>query len=478
MVTIMPKMKIPEVLLPLVSKRKRFKIVVGGRGSGKSHTVADICLMDAQTKGVKVGCFREFQVSIKDSVKSLLEDEIDSLGLEGFVSKDTEIEHSNGARFVFKGLARNVDSVKSMSGFDRFIIEEAQTISKKSIEVLTPTLREEESEIWMIANPGSTEDPFSQRFLVPYWDHLIRDGFYEDDLHLIIVCNYKDNPFFPEVLEKERLFDLANKPRALYDHIWLGHFNDSVESALIQAEWFDACVDADKKLGFKPTGVKLAAHDPSDVGPDPKGYAMRHGSVVLDAQEMSSGTVNEGGHWACGQAIQQGVDQYTWDCDGMGIALSEQTSADFDGKRTKVVSFRGSESPDNPKQIYKPAAKSSVDNQKTVKDTFKNKRAQYYFELRDRCYRTYRAVEFDEYHDPDTLISFSSDIIVLKKIRAELCRMPIKPNGNGLFDLYTKQEMKSKFKFASPNLGDSIMMLMRYTPEEAQDIEITFDSIF
>ena len=83
-----------------------------------------------------------------------------------------------------------------------------------------------------------------------------------------------------------------------------------------------------------------------------------------------------------------------------------------------------------------------------------------------------------DYHDPDTLISFSSDIAALKKLRAELCRMPIKPNGNGLFELYTKQDMKTKFKFASPNLGDCIMMLMRYESEEADTNVIQFQSIF
>jgi len=252
--------------------------------------------------------------------------------------------------------------------------------------------------------------------------------------------------------------------QARFDGVWNGKFNDDVANSVIKEDWFKACIDAHLKLGFSPKGVKLAAHDPSDTGPDSKGYAMRHGSVVLDAQEKATGNVNEGGHWAAGLAIQQGVDEYTWDCDGMGVALAEQTSADFDGKRVKIVMFRGSESPDNPKSIYKPAMKSKIESQKTVEDSVKNKRAQYYFELRDRCYRTYMAVVHGEYHDPDTLISFSSDIAVLKKVRAELCRMPIKPNGNGLFQLYTKEEMKTKFKIKSPNLGDSIMMLMRYMP--------------
>ena len=130
-------MQIPRKLLPLIKKPKRFKIVIGGRGSGKSHTIADICLMDAQTKGIKTGCFREFQNSIDDSVHSLLSDEIDNLNLQGFDAQNAAIKYNNQDVFKFRGLARNAESVKSMHGFKRFWIEEAQTISAKSLKLLT-----------------------------------------------------------------------------------------------------------------------------------------------------------------------------------------------------------------------------------------------------------------------------------------------------------------------------------------------------
>ena len=193
---------------------------------------------------------------------------------------------------------------------------------------------------------------------------------------------------------------------------------------------------------------------------------MRHGSVVTDIQEKTDGDVNEGGHWACGLANQQNVDYFTWDADGMGCALGEQISKDFNGKATVLVAFKGSESPDNPEAIYKPAMKASVVDQKKVKDAVKNKRAQYYTELRDRVYITYRAVVHNEYADPDTMISFDSSIVLLSKLRAELCRMPVKPNGNGLIELYTKPDMKTKFKFKSPNLADSLMMSIRFKPPQ------------
>lgn len=488
-----PQVYLPAKLESVLKSNKRFIIVIGGRGSGKSVGVADICLIDAKDNNAKTYCLREYQSSIRNSIHSLLKEEIERLEFSGFEVQDNGIKRAGADAFQFAGLARNVDSIKSAHGFKRFQIEEAQFISTDSLKALTPTARKKPMKgkptqleevvddpsakvsMIFIANPGSSEDPFSKRFITPFKEHLDRDGRYEDDLHLIEVVNYTDNPWYHlSGLEEERQWDYENLDRALYDHIWLGAFNDSVEHALIKAEWFDACIDAHKKLGFAPTGARMASHDPSDLGPDSKGFAGRHGSVILSVKEKLDGNVNEGGHWAAGEAIQFGADHFSWDGDGMGIALGEQMGADFSGKPTALHVFRGSETPDFPDSIYQPAIGAqgaAIANQKTNRDCFRNKRAQYYFALRDRCYRTYRAVEHGEYHDPANLISFDSSIEIMHKLRAELCRMPIKPNGNGLFELYTKEEMKSKFKMASPNLADSVMILMRFVqPTQAKPV--------
>jgi phage terminase large subunit len=274
------------------------------------------------------------------------------------------------------------------------------------------------------------------------------------------MCNWRDNPWH-KVLESERVWDYENLPRALYDHIWEGDFNDSVENALIQAEWFDACVDAHLALGFEPLGARMAAHDPSDMGEDPKGYAFRHGSVVTRVEKKEDGDVNEGGDWATGLAINDQADTFTWDGDGMGVGLNRQVTDVFEGKHTILSVFKGSMSPDLPEAIFSPSEKGPLQNPKTNKEAFVNKRAQYYYFLRERVYKTYRAVIHKEYSDPDTLISFSSEMTELAALRSELCRMPIKPNANGRFELYKKVDMKTRFKFPSPNLADSVMMLMR-----------------
>ena len=105
-------MSIPRKLLPLVKTPKRFKVAIGGRGSGKSMTIADCCLMAAQTEGIKTACFREFQSSIDDSVMAILRDEIERLKLSGFEVQHNQILFNNEPAFKFRGLARNTDGVK------------------------------------------------------------------------------------------------------------------------------------------------------------------------------------------------------------------------------------------------------------------------------------------------------------------------------------------------------------------------------
>jgi len=472
-----PLFSVPVKLEPILLRPKRFIVIVGGRGSGKSQSLGAIESSRMNDEGVKLACFREFQNSIEDSVYSLLYNQINAAGYEGFKKTNTSIRNNAGGEAKFRGLARNPDSVKSMDGFLDFWVEEAQATSENSLKLLTPTMREEGGRIIFTANPSSSEDPFSKRFIAPFVNHLDRDGIYEDDLHLVIMINWRDNPWFPESLDQERCWDYENLPRALYDHIWEGKFNDSIDNALIMAEWFDACIDAHKKLGFAGRGSVMAAHDPSDTGPDSKGLAIRHGSVITHVLEKTDGDINEGGDWATGKAIEHNVDHYTWDCDGMGVGLSRQISEAFNHKQTVITMFKGSTSVDRPKDVYNPVAKKEVDQQKTNDQVFKNKRAQYYQALRDRIYTTYRAVVHNEYKDPDTMISFDSSIELLTKLRAELCRMPVKPNANGLIELYTKEVMKSRFKVASPNLGDSVMMLMR-EPVIIEPITLTFDSEF
>lgn len=450
----MPELTIPSKLERFLTVPKRFKIAYGGRGAAKSQTFADIFLMKSQVEKAKVACFREMQNSIEDSVHSLLKHEIDRIGFQGFTVEKGTIYNSLGGEFRFKGLARNPDAVKSMHGFKYFWVEEGQSISQESLEMLTPTLRELDSELWVSMNPQSSEDPMSKRFLKPFEKDLLRDGYYEDDMHLIVWINYYDNPWFPDVLEQERQWDYENKSRAEYDHIWLGHYNDSIESAIIETEWFDACIDAHLNIGFKPRGMRIATHDPADSG-DARTFALRHGVVFKDLQENTHLDVNDACDWACDLASEHAADRFIWDADGLGLTLKRQISLAFKGTRTEFQEFHGGGEVYDPTETYLPVGKKE---EKTNSDTFKNRRAQCYWDIRDRIYKTWQVINKKAMYDADELISFSSEIKCLQKLRSEICRIPRKYNATGVIQLYTKQEMKQQFKLDSPNLSDAVMM--------------------
>lgn len=473
-----PQAFFAEKLEPVFTRPKRFTIIIGGRGSGKSIAVGDIGLIEMHDRGVNFMCLREFQASIADSVHSLMKEEAERLELDGLDVTERALRFThNGASAKFSGLARNPESVKSAYGFGLWWCEESQFLSDKSLKTLTPTARNKPkkglpgqlvevggdevdmSQVRMVfvGNPASSEDPFSQRFIVPFQDALNRDGIYEDDMHLVIKMNWSDNPWFAESgLEQERQFDLANLPRSTYDWIWEGGFNDEIDNALIKAEWFDACIDAHVKLGMKPFGVTKVSHDPSDLGADPKAVCVRKGNIITTIEDRTDIDVNEGSDWALSIAIGENADQYIWDVGGMGVTLKRDVNEALSGKKFQVYQFNGAHAVERPDAIYEPSGANNF-REKTNKEISRNLRAQCYLRLRDRVYRTYKAVVHGEFCDPDKLISFSSECSGLRGLRSELCRLPIKPNPNG-FELYTKAEMRSKFKVRSPNLADCVMM--------------------
>jgi phage terminase large subunit len=490
-----------EKLERAVTTKKRFVIIYGGRGSMKSVGAVDICLSGVMDRGDKVFCLREFQSSIAESVHALIKEEIDRLNLENFAVLDTTIRYKYGGEFKYMGLARNPASIKSAAGFRRFLTEEAATLSDASITNLTPTARnkarsglpgvaveEKKSDIddvqmFFIANINSSEDPFSKRFINPFLDHLNRDGYYEDDLHLIIKMNYTDNPWFMDSgLEGERLFDLENKPRAVYDHIWLGAPLDTVENSIILAEWFDACVDAHIKLGFEPTGQERLAYDPADSG-DAKAIGYQHGSVLTGVSSTNAGDVNTATDWALGFAVKLKPDVFLWDSDGIGLSLRRQVMEGLKGKKVKIVPFHGGETVQHPNEIYDGIEGEGffdIERGRTNSAMFLNLRAQNYWRLRDKMFKTYLAVEKGKYFPPNELISFSSGIKELTGLRAEICRIPRKyNNSNGKIQILSKPEMKAK-KIKSPNMADVVMMLQQdvdiYDNDDYDDSESSNDN--
>ena len=192
-------------------KPARYKVAKGGRGSAKSWSYADALLITGMDSPLRILCAREIMNSIKESVYRLLIDRIKALGLEDFYSAtQSSIVGINGTTFIFAGLFRNVNQIKSLEGIDRVWVEEAESVSKDSWDLLIPTIRKPGSEIWVTYNPQFEDDDTHQRFAVNPPDNAV-----------VRHINYDQNPYFPEVLRQEMEQDKA-RDKAKYETVWLG----------------------------------------------------------------------------------------------------------------------------------------------------------------------------------------------------------------------------------------------------------------
>ena len=482
------KIKIDYVskLHPVFTKPKRIKIIVGGRGSTKSTGVADY-VAAKMASGELWCCARENQNSIEESVHRTILDEISRLQIDGFEDTKTSIVHTSGGRAFYRGLARNITSLKStLSGIDGLWIEEGEDISANTLRVLTASVRLNAKdsqrliagedvkmpEIIITMNRGTRQGAVAQKWLIRAEKELQRCGYYEDDLVMVVQMNYTDMPkawFDASGLEQERIDDEKKLSVAAYRHKWLGDYLDEVENSIIKQEWFEAAIDAHKldrlKKVFEPRGAIIAAHDPSDTGDDSKGLAIRHASVIKYVGELLYGEVDDGVDWATSKAIDYGADWFIWDGDGLGAGAKRQVAENLDGKKVQYQMFKGSLSgkgQDNAQRIYQP--EHSNTKPQLYEQTFKNNRAQYYTALADRLYATYKCVIKGEYIDPAEMISFDSDGIEnMDALRAEVCRIPRVINGNGLVQIMNKKEMKSN-GINSPNMADSVMMCLFSPP--------------
>lgn len=468
-----PTIFVVEKLEPLILKHKKYKCMYGGRAGTKSIMAMDVMSGDVNSCGSKVYVLRERMKSLKESIYAGIRDRVKELNIGGFLSVPSqwEIRHKTGGRFTFGGM-QNIIDMKGSFKYKYFLMEEAARTSQATIDILGPTLRGVEgAELWYIWNAESANDPMSLEFITPYQDALDRDGYYEDEWHIIVKVGHQDNPWFAgdQSLIGEYNKDKSKVENGLmsnsrFDHIWNGAFNDDIETSVITADWFDACIDAHKVLGFEPKGAIVAAHDPADVGKDKKGFTVRQGVVFTNMQELDGENANRAFDIACREAKQQGADVFGWDCDGMGALLRDQAVANFKGTKIHTFMYKGSEGVHHPEAVFDDSDHYKMKGSKKNKDVFKNKKAQNIISFAARCRKTYEAVVLKKYHNPDDLISFDSDGIeprVMSKFRAECCRVPLKPSDTIHF--YTKEEMRKgirqpdgrTIKIPSGNLFDS-----------------------
>lgn len=233
----------------------RYKVLYGGRGSGKSWSIARALLILASKSSLRILCTREIQKSLADSVYKLLTDQIEPLGLGHlFTSTINSIKSANGSEFIFAGLQdHTVESIKSFEGCDICWIEEAHSVSQHSWDILLPTIRKTGSEVWISFNPSLDSDPVYKMFIANKPDNAV-----------IEEMNYRDNPFWNDVLEQERLRFQRDRPEDDYNNIWEGKCRSAVSGAIYANEIRDLIESG--RLCNVPYDSMLKVHVIFDIG--------------------------------------------------------------------------------------------------------------------------------------------------------------------------------------------------------------------
>ncbi len=219
-------------LVKKIVPKYRYCVAHGGRGGGKSYEIATLLIILACQKKNTILCSRSLKGAIADSVHALLKIVIDDLGLSSYfhVTREKIICKINGSEFIFKGLLRNIDSLKSIPVINYVWLEEADNLTWNSWRTLKPTIRANDSQIFISMNPKNKTDCIYREFIAD-------DAVKSDDAYVVYV-HWSDNVYFNDILNNERLRDLAAGDMDMYQHIWEGALLEHSDAQIFKNKWF------------------------------------------------------------------------------------------------------------------------------------------------------------------------------------------------------------------------------------------------
>ncbi|ELR7719657.1 PBSX family phage terminase large subunit [Salmonella enterica] len=431
----------------------RNKVLYGGRSSSKSWDAAGFAIFLANKYSLRFCCARQIQNKIEESVYTLLKIQIDRFGLRHRfrILNNKIINRVTGSEFVFYGLWRNIEEIKSLEGIDVLWLEEAHALTEYQWKILEPTIRKEGSECWFIFNPGLVTDFVWRNFVVdPPEDTLIRK------------INYDENPFLSDTMLK--VIDAARRrdPEG-FVHVYEGVPESDDDAAIIKLSWIEAAVDTHKVLGFEPEGRKRIGFDVADSGADKCANVYRHGSVVYWADEWKAkeDELLKSCLRTYMAALERGAD-IVYDSIGVGATAGAKFSEiNEDRRRANPVAsqityqrFNAGAGVHEPDNEY-----NGIPN----KDFFANLKAQAWWLVADRFRNTFNAVnavkngEAGETFSVDELISIDSSCPLLEKLKLELTTPHRDFDRNGRVMVETKKEL-AKRDVPSPNVADAFIM--------------------
>ncbi|AHK11656.1 terminase large subunit [Shewanella sp. phage 1/41] len=446
----------------------------GGRGGGKTKDKIKAVVLESTIRRVRVLVTREFQESISESVKAEIETCIDELDLGHFfrITED-KIVALNGSKFVFKGLKKNINNIKSIANVDIVLVEEAENVSENSWDKLLPSIRPVSGRaiVIVIFNPASELDATWQTWIV---NTPLRT--------LLTECNYPDNKYFPAFLEAQRLHDERVLPPKRYKNKWLGIPAGSEGDIIIDQDWLKAARFASRHADWEIVGPKVVAYDPAGQGKDSHAVAYSNGNCVTEIDEWPlSPDLRVATNRALSMARKHEADEFTYDeCGGFGDGVSvfakdnvEGISTDEDGVNFEefdinVTPFNAGDSIEKPEDWDE--SKKIKGTEKTPYEIYCNQKAHAHGVVAQQLYNTYRFIELGERGiDFNEMLSLDiEDDAMWKKIMREMSTaLWVKSESNSKKKVESKENMKNRTGQESPNINDAIIMLRAPRAQES-----------
>lgn len=432
----------------------RYRVLHGGRASSKSWDAAGFAIFLADNYKLRFLCARQFQNKIAESVYSLLKIQIERFGLQKRfeIQRDKIINRYTGTEFLFYGLWRHIDEVKSLEGIDVTWLEEAHNITEEQWKIIRPTvMRKAHSQTWIVFNPRLSTDFAYKRFVLnPPPRSIVRQ------------INYLENPF----LSDDMLVDIESDKEAdyeEYEHVYLGVPKDDDDEAVIKRSWVMAAIDAHKAIGFDPEGFKRLGFDVADAGEDACAQIYAHGSVASwsDLWKGREDELLKSCMRVWTTARERGA-AVTYDSIGVGAMagakFDELNAQRGSGAKVTHSKFNAGATVWRPEAIYSRGTKN--------KDMFANLKAQAWWLVADRFRNTFNAVRNGQTLKPDEMVSIDADMPNLDQLIDELCTPKRDYDANGRVKVESKKDLAKSTRdggaVPSPNLADAF--IMAYAP--------------
>ena len=413
--------------------KSRNLVLYGGRASSKSWEFAGRIAQIGQQYKTRALCVRRYQNKIKDSVYTLIKNQINNFEFGGYNVLASSIEHSNGSEFAFYGIERNTDEIKSFEGADILWIEEAHNLTAEQWAILEPTIRKEGSEIWISFNPNLITDFIYQRFIVnPPPNTRSR------------LVNYTDNPFLSDTLKKT-IEAMKEEDFDQYQHIYLGTPLSDDDQAVIKRSWVEAAIDAHINLDVDMTGQNNVGYDVADSGNDKNAIAQFNGAICEYIEE-----------WKAPEDELDKSALKAWSFVGEGLLIYDSIGVGAHvGATLKTKGHRNHSKFNAGDAVYRPDKEYSP--KITNKQKFENLKAQAWQDVADRLRNTFNAINKGMRFDPSDMISISSEVKDLEALKTELCSPHKDYSKRGLDMVESKKDM-AKRGIKSPNKADAFIM--------------------